>query len=101
MSSFDNIYQKMVPTLEPATLAQLHHEPPPAPPQRHMSREVAHELNNVLTIIQGYTERLVIKHAENPALRADLQLIADNARRAVTVIRQASARKSEVAAAAS
>jgi signal transduction histidine kinase len=101
MSSLDNIYQKMVPTLEPATLAHLHHEPPlPPEPQRQIAREVAHELNNILTIIQGYTDRLIIKHGQNTDLRPDLQLIADNARRAVSVIRQAGPRKPVAAKAA-
>ena len=93
MSSLDNIYQKMVPTLEPATLAQLHHEPLNPEPPRQISREVAHELNNILTIIQGYADRMILKHGENAALRPDLQLIADNARRAVAVVRQAAPRK--------
>jgi signal transduction histidine kinase len=93
MSSLDNIYQKMVPTLEPATLAQLHHEPLNPEQSRQISREVAHELNNILTIIQGYADRMILKHGENVALRPDLQLIADNARRAVAVIRRAAPRK--------
>ena len=93
MSTLDNIYQKMVPTLEPATLAQLHHDQPTAEPPRQISREVAHELNNILTIVQGYAERLLMKHGNNPALRPELQLISDNARRAVSVVRQASPRK--------
>jgi len=93
MSSLDNIYQKMVPTLEPAALAQLHQTPPAAEPQRLIAREVAHELNNILTIIQGYADRMILKNGDNPALRADLQLIANNARRAVTVVRNASPRK--------
>ena len=92
MSSLDNIYQKMVPTLEAATLAQLHHETPHPEPQRQITREVAHDLNNILTIIQGYADRLLMKQGENPALRSDLQLIADNARRAVNVVRQATPR---------
>src|SRR6202035_5890171 len=94
MSSLDKIYQKMVPTLEPATLAQLHHESPRPEPQAQMAREVAHELNNILTIIQGYADRMIMKHGENPALRPDLQLISENARRAVAVVRKASPRKS-------
>lgn len=94
MSSLDNIYQKMVPTLEPATLAHLHHESPPPEPQGQIGRDVAHELNNILTIIQGYAERMMIKYGENPALRPELQLISDNARRAVSVVRQATPRKS-------
>ena len=88
MSSLDNIYQKMVPTLEPGALAQLHHDSPTAD-QRQIGREVAHELNNILTIIQGYADRMLMKHGENPALHHELQLIADNARRAVTVVRSA------------
>lgn len=88
MSSFDNIYQKMVPTLEPAGLAQLHHDSPDGQ-ECQIGREVAHELNNILTIVQGYAERVVLKHGENPELRRDLKLISDNAARAVQVIRQA------------
>ena len=87
MSSLDNIYQKMVPNLEPSTLAQLHHEPPPEQ-SRHIGRDVAHELNNILTVIQGYADRLIMKQGENSALRAELQTISDSAKRAVTVIRQ-------------
>jgi signal transduction histidine kinase len=93
MSSFDNIYQKMVPTLEAGTLAQLHAPTPSPEEQRQVGREVAHELNNILTIIQCYADRLILKHGENPALRPDLKLISDNARRAVNVIRQATPRK--------
>src|SRR6202012_1427844 len=90
MQSLDNIYLKLYPTLESSALATLQStEPAPAEPQREISREVAHELNNVLTIVRGYTERLLAKHADNAALRTDLQLICDNARRAENVIRQA------------
>lgn len=89
MSSLDNIYQKMVPSLEPAALAQLHHDSPPTNPQNQIGRDVAHELNNILTIIQGYAERVILKNGENPVLRRDLQLIADNSRRAVAVIKKA------------
>ena len=89
MSSLDNIYQKMVPNLEPATLAQLHHEPPQSEQARQIGRDVAHELNNILTVIQGYADRMIMKHGENAALRPELQLISDNAKRAVAVVRQA------------
>jgi hypothetical protein len=56
-------------------------------PMRHISPAVAHELNNILTIIQGYTDRLLLKHGENPAIEANLKLIADAARRAATLVR--------------
>lgn len=90
MSSLDTIYEK-VPTLEPGSLAKMNPESPR--PEVQVGREVAHELNNILTIIQGYADRLILKHPDNAALRADLQLISDNARRAVGVIRLASTKK--------
>lgn len=98
MSSLDNIYQKMVPSLDAGSLAQLHHEAPAPEPQRQISREVAHELNNILTIIQGYADRMVLKHGDNPVLRPDLQLISENAKRAVSVIRKATPPRPPVAA---
>jgi hypothetical protein len=93
----ENVYPKLVPTLEPAMLAPLSHETPCPEPPRQISPEVAHELNNILTIIQGYADRMILKHGDNPALRPELQLIADNARRAVSVVRQATPRKSSAA----
>ena len=90
MQSLDNIYLKMVSGLEPANLTQLHpHTPAPAEGQPEISREVAHELNNVLTIIRGYTERLLMKNRENTSLTPDLKLICENARRAELIIRHA------------
>lgn len=83
----------MAPAPEPNSLADL----PPEQP-RQISREVAHELNNILTIIQGYAERMIVKHGDNPALRPELQKISDNARRAVLVVRQATPRKPVAAA---
>ena len=80
---------KMTPTLEPAALASLHPEGPHPDHQKQVGREVAHELNNILTIIRGYTDRIIIKHGQNPALRPDLQLISENVRRAEQVIRRA------------
>ena len=97
MSSLDNLYHKMVPTLDPATLAQLHAEPPPAESSNQIGREVAHELNNILTIIQGYADRILLKHGANAAWRPELQLISDNARRAVAVVKQATPRKAAMA----
>jgi signal transduction histidine kinase len=87
----------MVPTLEPATLAQLHHESPHLEQSAQMSREVAHELNNILTIIQGYADRVVLKYGENAAWRSELKVISDNAQRAVAVVRKASARRATAA----
>lgn len=80
---------KMSPTLEPAVLAQLHQQHPDLDTQRLIGREVAHELNNILTIIRGYSDRMLIKHGGNPAMRPELQLISENVKRAETVIRSA------------
>ncbi len=57
--------------------------------KREISLEVAHDLNNALTIINGYAERLLTKNANNPALRAELQMIFNHGRRAEEIVRQA------------
>src|SRR5665647_2942629 len=90
MSSLDNIYMKMAPPLESAVLTHLHHEQLPADSEKQIGRDVAHELNNILTIIRGYADRMLMKHGENPALRPELQLIPESARRAESVVRHAS-----------
>jgi signal transduction histidine kinase len=89
MSSLENIYMKMSPTLEPAHLAQLHQQQPGLATQKLIGREVAHELNNILTIIRGYSDRMLMKHGANPAMRPELQLISESVKRAETVIRGA------------
>ena len=61
-----------------------------AVPREQIGGDVAHELNNIITIIRGYSERMIAKHGDNPALKPDLQLIVDNARRAEKVVRAAS-----------
>lgn len=94
MSSLENIYMKMSPTLEPAHLAHLHQQQSDPATQRLIGREVAHELNNILTIIRGYSDRILMKHGGNPALRPELQLISENVKRAETVIRSAARVKS-------
>lgn len=83
ISSLENIYQKMS-AGEPGAA------PKPAPVGReYIGGDVAHDLNNILTIIRGYAERVILKHGENTALRPDIQVIFDNARRAENVVKQA------------
>lgn len=89
MSSLDNIYLKMSPSLEPAVFNQMPIKPVQLDCERQISREIAHELNNILTIVRGYADRMLMKHGQNPELRSELQLISDNARRAELVVRQA------------
>ena len=91
MSSLEAIYEKMTPGTDAAASATRYNQPTlPTDGERRISREVAHELNNILTIVRGYADRLILKHGENPALRPELKLISDNARRAANVIRNAS-----------
>ncbi len=68
-------------------MANLHHESSNPDGQKQVGREVAHELNNIFTIIRGYAERMLLKHGENPALRPELLLIAENVKRAESVVR--------------
>ena len=88
MSSLENIYQKMSPTVNVANQAILTSQSSSADAQKQIGREVAHELNNILTIINGYADWMMMKHGGNPALRPELQLIMENARRAASVVRQ-------------
>jgi len=96
MSSLESIYEKMTPGTGSTSFAPLHPQPPAPESSLKISREVAHELNNILTIVRGYADRLVLKHGDNPALRPELKLIADNARRAANVVRNASQSKPSV-----
>ena len=100
MSSLENIYLKMSPALEPATLATMHHETPHPDTQKQVGRDVAHELNNIFTIIRGYAERMLIKHGENQALRPELLLISENVKRAESLVRHSTYPRSRPATAA-
>ena len=89
MSSLENIYMKMSPTLEAADFANMHHESPHPDTDRQIGRDVAHELNNILTILRGYADRMILKHGDNPTLRPDLKLISENVKRAESLVRHA------------
>ncbi len=81
----------MTPALETTSIAHMHPEPPYSDNQKQIGREVAHDLNNILTIIRGYADRMLIKHGDDPALRPDLQIITENVKRADALIRQSTA----------
>jgi hypothetical protein len=88
MSSYESIYKKMASSLESGEGSP--HEPAPQyDPSRHVAPIVAHELNNILTIVQGYADRLLLRHGEDPALLPHLRLISEAARRAANVVREA------------
>jgi signal transduction histidine kinase len=86
-SSFDTICKNMASSLESSGAGNPREAK--SDTVRQISPVVAHELNNLLTIIQGYADRLLIKHGENPAIEAKLKLISEASRRAATLVRSA------------
>ncbi|HEV2454308.1 MAG TPA: histidine kinase dimerization/phospho-acceptor domain-containing protein [Verrucomicrobiae bacterium] len=58
-------------------------------PTKHVSPVIAHELNNILAIVQGYADRLILKYAEDAPLHSQLKMITEAARRAAAIIRDA------------
>jgi signal transduction histidine kinase len=89
MSSYEPIYEKMAAALEQGGAGNLRKPAQKFDPARHISPIIAHELNNVLTIVQGYSERLLIRHGEEPTLQQQLKLISEAAKRATTIVREA------------
>lgn len=89
MSSYESIYKKMASSLEPSGATSLPEPAQSFDPARHVAPAVAHELNNILTIIQGYADRLVLRHGEDTTLAPHLRLISEAAKRATVVVREA------------
>ena len=85
-TSFDTIFRKMA-SLESNGGGTPHESK--FDPARHISPVVAHELNNILTIIQGYADRLLVKNSGNAALESHLKLICEASRRASILVRSA------------
>ena len=56
---------------------------------QHIPPAVAHELNNIIAIIRGYADRLLLKHGQDPALEPHLKLISEAAKRAGTIVHDA------------
>lgn len=82
-SSFDPIYKK-------TDAGSVSHESSPQlDSDRHISPVIGHELNNILAIVQGYADRLLIKYSNDAALCSQLKMITDAARRAAVIIRDA------------
>jgi hypothetical protein len=84
--SYDSIYGKMSPSGDGA--------PTPSPesaadfdPNKHISPGIAHELNNILAIVQGYADRLILKYAGDAPLATELKSITEAARRAAVIVR--------------
>ncbi len=86
-SSVDSICKKRTPSSSDGEVAHLSESEIQS--DRHVSPVVAHELNNILAIVQGYADRLLIKHPDDTALQSQLKMITEAARRAATIIRDA------------
>ncbi|MGA9777129.1 MAG: hypothetical protein ACLPRE_07960 [Limisphaerales bacterium] len=56
---------------------------------RHISLTLAHELNNLLTVVQGHADRLFAKHQEDTILAPSLKKISEAALRAAELVRNA------------
>lgn len=65
---------------------QANHKPDS---DRHLSLTLAHELNNILTVVQGHADRLFLKHREDSALAPGLKSISEAAHRAAELVRNA------------
>jgi signal transduction histidine kinase len=89
MSAYESIYKKMASSLEGSGEGSARELAATFDPQRHVAPIVAHELNNILTIVQGYADRLLLRHGEDPALLPHLRLISEAAHRAAIVVREA------------
>jgi His Kinase A (phospho-acceptor) domain len=86
-SSFDSIYKKMAAIENPEERSP--ESGAPFDPTGHVSPVIAHELNNILAIVQGYADRLILKYADDKALHSQLKMITEAARRAAAIIRDA------------
>jgi len=88
MSSYDTICETLAPPgcNGAGSLRETAHQPDPA---RHISPNVAHELNNILTVVQGFSDCLLHQHREDAALQPQLKRISDASRRASAIIREA------------
>ena len=89
MSAYDSINKTVASPHGSDGEASQPEAAPKYDPARHVAPVVAHELNNILTIVQGYADRLLLRHGEDPALLPHLRLISDAARRAANVVREA------------
>jgi signal transduction histidine kinase len=88
VSSYNSIYKKMASSLEQGG-AQLMQPPNKTDSDRQIPREIAHDLNNILTIIQGYSDRLLLRNAKDMALAPHLKIISEASKRATAIIRDA------------
>jgi hypothetical protein len=84
--SYDSIYNKMSPSSD-GTPTPSPESAPEIDPNKHISPGIAHELNNILAIVQGYADRLILKYSGDATLATELKSITEAARRAAVIVR--------------
>jgi nitrogen-specific signal transduction histidine kinase len=89
MSSYESICKKLASSLEQNGTGSRPEPDQKFDPTRHVAPVVAHELNNILNIVQGYADRLLLRHSDDPALMPHLRLISEASKRAVAIVRAA------------
>jgi hypothetical protein len=92
MSSLDSTCKKMAASPEHGGAGHLHGlaaQKFEFDPARHIAPAVAHELNNVLTVVQGFSDCLLLQHGEDAELQPQLKRISEASKRAATIIRDA------------
>jgi hypothetical protein len=87
-SSLDSVDKKLAARENPEE-EHLPESSAPLDPARYVSPPIAHELNNILAIVQGYADRLILKYASDASLHAQLKMITEAARRAAVIVRDA------------
>jgi hypothetical protein len=96
MTAYDSIGSKMAAAPEGGGVGQLAGSAPKQfefSPARHISPAVAHELNNILTVVQGFSDCLLLEHGEDAELQPQLKRISEASRRAAMIIRDAMPKK--------
>ena len=86
--SFDSTEEKLVLPVELNGIG-IRHEDRPPDADRHVSFTLAHELNNILTVVQGHADHLLSKNRDNKELEPTLKKISDAAHRAAELVRTA------------
>jgi hypothetical protein len=91
-SALDSIHKKMAASPEHGDAGHLHElaaQKFEFDPAWHIAPAVAHELNNILTVVQGFSDCLLHEHGEDAALQPQLKRISEASKRAATIIREA------------
>jgi signal transduction histidine kinase len=92
MIATDLVHDKAASSPDAGGAVSLNQPAPQLNPARQISPAVAHDLNNLLTVMQVYSEKLV-RQGQHPELQPQLTSIWEAAKRAATVVREASPKK--------